>query len=206
MIRINVNAVYTKDWTVEERKNLLLETLALHYIQPERIGLYTLYETDFFTAPASTKYHAAYEGGLFDHSMNVLMVLLYFRKIGLVAFQRPESPFIVALFHDTTKLSLYKKDYTGKYIHNEQYLSFGVHGYDSAHKTERYTMLSDEEWCCIRYHMGAYETDCWDDYDRAIKEFPSVLWTHTADMVASKLLERDEPNEISDNASQTSNQ
>ena len=49
--------------------------------------------------------------------------------------------------------------------------------------------LTEEELLCIRYHMGAYEKEAWDQYDMAIKKYPNVLWTHHADMIASKLLE-----------------
>lgn len=49
--------------------------------------------------------------------------------------------------------------------------------------------LTIEEIYCIRYHMGAYETDNWKQYDLAIRQFENVLWTHTADMYASKVLD-----------------
>lgn len=49
--------------------------------------------------------------------------------------------------------------------------------------------LTEEEELCIRYHMGAYETDDWDGFDKAIRKFPNVLFTHTADMYASKCME-----------------
>lgn len=47
--------------------------------------------------------------------------------------------------------------------------------------------LTEEEVLCIRYHMGAYETKDWAGFDLAIKKYPNVLYTHTADMLASKL-------------------
>lgn len=53
----------------------------------------------------------------------------------------------------------------------------------------QYRIKELEERLCIRYHMGAYETSDWDEYDQAIRKFPNVLWTHTADMLASKLME-----------------
>jgi hypothetical protein len=49
--------------------------------------------------------------------------------------------------------------------------------------------LTEEELLCIRFHMGAYETGDWSSYDIAIRKFPNVLFTHTADMFASKILE-----------------
>ena len=47
--------------------------------------------------------------------------------------------------------------------------------------------LTEEEVFCIRYHMGAYEKEEWDYFDKAIRKYPNVLWTHTADMLASKI-------------------
>ena len=39
---------------------------------------------------------------------------------------------------------------------------------------------------CIRYHMGAFiDKEQWNDYTRAVEQYPNVLWTHTADMIAS---------------------
>jgi len=48
--------------------------------------------------------------------------------------------------------------------------------------------LTEEEILCIRYHMGAYNCDDWEGYDKAIRKYPNVLFTHTADMYASKVL------------------
>lgn len=46
--------------------------------------------------------------------------------------------------------------------------------------------LTDEEIMCIRYHMGAFtDKSEWNDYTRAVRNYPNVLWTHQADMLAS---------------------
>ena len=48
------------------------------------------------------------------------------------------------------------------------------------------TILTDEEIMCIRYHMGAFtDKSEWNDYTRAVRNYPNVLWTHQADMLAS---------------------
>lgn len=57
----------------------------------------------FFTAPASTKYHGAYEGGLFEHSLNVTNSLVELTKQNSLAWGRPESPYIIGMFHDIRK-------------------------------------------------------------------------------------------------------
>ena len=50
--------------------------------------------------------------------------------------------------------------------------------------------LTDEEIMCIRYHMGAYESEkIWSNLGQAIRRYPNILWTHTADMLASQILE-----------------
>lgn len=139
----------------------------------------------FTTAPASTKYHGAREGGLYDHSLAVTENLLGFtRDIGL-EWQRSESPYIVGMFHDLCKIDAYEKTEDG-YERNEDQLIKG-HGDKSVMLLSQFMTLTEEEILCIRYHMGAYETDNWKQFDLAIKKYPNVLFTHTADMLASKL-------------------
>jgi len=169
----------------------------------ERVGIYNrimvgvdaIDEMDldalgFFDAPASTKYHGNYEGGLFDHSLEVTKALVDLtEKLGLT-WSRPESPYIVGMYHDICKCDLYYWDIeTNSYKFNEECILPG-HGDKSVIVTQKYISLTDEEIACIRWHMGAYETDTklWNYYGRAIEEYPNVLYTHTADMVASKIL------------------
>lgn len=148
-----------------------------------------LLDQDFFTAPASTKYHGAYEGGLFDHSYTVAKTLVELTdKLGLT-WSRPESPYIVGMYHDLCKCDLYKYDIeTDKYIYSDEGILDG-HGFKSVIIAQRYIQLTEEEIACIRWHMGAFETDTklWNYYGKAIEKYPNVLWTHTADMIASKI-------------------
>lgn len=54
----------------------------------------------------------------------------------------------------------------------------------------QHIQLTDEEIMCIRYHMGAYEgSEIWNNLGQAIRKYPNILWTHTADIVASQVLE-----------------
>lgn len=158
----------------------------------------------FFTAPASTKYHGAYEGGLFDHCVAVTNALEDFSLCMGLNWQREESPFIVGMFHDLCKCDQYRlkekpeiiRDGLGaevilgeeqpEYEYNDKTVLKG-HGTKSILILSQYITLTEEEMLCIRYHMGAYETDDWDGFDRAIRKYPNVLWTHTADMYASKV-------------------
>lgn len=48
--------------------------------------------------------------------------------------------------------------------------------------------LTEEEKACIMYHMGAFvDSKEWEFYSRAVKKYPNVLYTHTADMIASQI-------------------
>lgn len=163
----------------------------------------------FFTAPASTKYHGAFEGGLFEHSRNVTQILVTLTADNGLAWQRPESPYIIGMFHDLCKIDLYRHPEfsivlhtmnangheeireadTSKWEHNPNTLLKG-HGDKSVMLLSQYLQLTLEEILCIRYHMGAFvDRDEWADYTRAIHRFDTVLWTHHADMIASHILE-----------------
>ena len=143
----------------------------------------------FFTAPASINHHGAYEGGLFDHSLAVAKSLVELtEKLGL-NWVTQQSARIVGMYHDLWKCDNYVKDIeTNKYIFNPDIIIPG-HGDKSVIIAQKYIELTDEEIACIRWHMGAYETDTkmWDYYGRAIEKYPNVLFTHTADMIASKI-------------------
>ena len=153
----------------------------------------------FMTAPASTKYHGNYPGGLFDHSYAMANTLFELTTNNNLVWQRPESPLIVGLFHDLCKCDQYIKvlgnsdtpdiQYTSSYHYeyNSKLLLKG-HGDKSVMILSQFMRLTEEEVLCIRYHMGAYEKDDWEGFDLAIRKFPTVLWTHTADMIASKVI------------------
>lgn len=146
----------------------------------------------FFTAPASTKYHGAHEGGLYQHSASVMKFLVQLTKDNNLYWQDERSPYIVGMFHDLCKIDQYKAtDYTVVpknpilYQYNTDTLLKG-HGEKSVMLLSQFYRLTEEEICCIRYHMGAFTpTEEWNDYTRAIHAYPNVLWTHHADMLAS---------------------
>lgn len=165
-----------------------------------------LTESRFFAAPASTKYHGAYEGGLFDHSYNVTSVLVTLSHNNNLEWQRPESPYIIGMFHDICKQDQYRHPITGtlyggsvkepiydpfEWEYDPDTLLKG-HGDKSVMLLSQYLQLTMEEILCIRYHMGAFvDQKGWNGYTRAIHECPNVLWTHTADMIAAHILEID---------------
>lgn len=144
-----------------------------------------LIRKDFFSSPASVNYHGEYEGGLFDHSICVARSLVDLTQKLNLSWQNPRSPYIVGMFHDLCKCDFYEEDYEG-YAYSDS-KAFPGHGAKSVMELSTLMQLTEEEVYCIRYHMGAYEKDEWEYYDRAIRKYPNVLWTHTADMVASKV-------------------
>lgn len=168
---------------------------------PENI-INTLREKGFFTAPASAEHHGNYEGGLFDHSVSVAHTLEELTIRNALIWKRPESPLIVGMFHDICKMDKYKRKiigWTGRGgcgktpIYGEEYeytddTLYKGHGDKSVIVLSSLFSLTPEEAACIRYHMGAFtDRGEWNYYTRAIQEFPNVLWTHHADMIASHI-------------------
>lgn len=160
-----------------------------------------LTDNGFFTAPASTKYHGAYEGGLYDHSKAVAMTLSDLTGRLSLRWERPESPLIIGMFHDLCKIDAYTEvvddegviyfgeDEAGNrqtHFEHAQPLLKG-HGEKSIMLLSQFITLTREEVLCIRFHMGAYIREDWDGFGGAITENVNVLYTHTADMIASKV-------------------
>ena len=184
--------------TEKERFDLCMST-KLGDILSKEFKTYLL-ANGFFTAPASTKYHGSYEGGLFDHSFEVAQTLWELTKANGLVWERPESPLIVGMFHDLCKMDAYTVE-PGQTIRNgdaELFLDTGTHyeynkntllkghGDKSVMKLASLMKLTEEEVACIRYHMGAFtDREEWSDYTRAVHTYPNVLWTHHADMIAS---------------------
>ena len=149
-----------------------------------------LKEQGFFAKPAAIKHHGNYQGGLFDHSLMVTQSLTNMTNAMDIKWQNPRSPFVVGMFHDLCKVD----DYTFKYEDSGKFFEYNNdkilngHGDKSLIMLSQFLKLTEEEILCIRYHMGAYQTDDWTSYDKAIRKYQTVLWTHTADMYASKVL------------------
>lgn len=176
--------------TDKERLDLMMATNLSEIVKED--FLKWLAENGFFTAPASTKYHGNYEGGLFDHSFMVMNLLVELSAANGLKWKRPASPFLVGMFHDLCKIDQYRTPYTmgepTRYEYNPNTMYKG-HGDKSIILLSQFTTLTDEETACIRYHMGAFtEKEEWRDYTRAVHAFPNVLWTHQADMLASHVV------------------
>lgn len=151
----------------------------------------------FFTAPASTKYHGAHEGGLFQHSAAVMKALVGLTESCHLDWQNERSPYIVGMFHDLCKIDQYRNTsygltLDGQPLHNPCEWEYNPHtllkghGEKSVMLLSQFYTLTEEEILCIRYHMGAFtQKEEWNDYTGAIHAYPNVLWTHQADMLAS---------------------
>lgn len=156
--------------------------------------------TDFFTAPASTRFHAAYEGGLLQHSLNVYNVLI--AKHYDPAADDLESFTIVSLLHDLCKAGFYTVSYRNAknadgawekvpYYSVEDQFPYG-HGEKSVYLIERFMRLKTEEAVAIRWHMGGF-----DDSARAgsfalahaYEKYPLAVKLHLADLEATYLHE-----------------
>ena len=160
-----------------------------------------LEEVGYYTAPASMKHHASYEGSLFDHSLQVTHELIMLTdKLGL-KWQRKESPAVVGMLHDVCKMDDYVIQQEvvsvdqgggpvygpGQAVWNEEALWPG-HGDKSLIMLMGHIDLTVDEKLCIRYHMGAFtDSKEWKYYTEAVKRCPNVLYTHTADMIATKI-------------------
>lgn len=180
--------------TDKERLDLMMATNLSEIVKED--FLKWLAENGFFTAPASTKHHGNYEGGLFDHSFMVMNLLVELSAANGLKWKRPASPFLVGMFHDLCKIDQYRIDNSTPYTVGEptQYeynpnTMYKGHGDKSIILLSQFTTLTDEETACIRYHMGAFtEKEEWRDYTHAVHAFPNVLWTHQADMLASHVV------------------
>ena len=149
----------------------------------ERDGVQSLLEwlesTDFYTAPASTKYHGAYAGGLLEHSLNVFR-----RLVKRCPAADMDTLTITALLHDVCKIHLYEKTEDG-YRHNEQF-PIG-HGEKSVILILRHMPLTDEEITAISWHMGAFDSraGAGRSLSQAWEKCPLALHLHLADMEAT---------------------
>lgn len=175
-----------------------------------------LESTDFFTAPASTRFHLSREGGLCEHSIHVYERLNKLYTAELSVGKNPPSQETIAicgLLHDLCKVNFYKQEKksrkTGKLYPNgkpewEDYLGYTVedqfpygHGEKSVFLIERIMRLRTEEGIAIRWHMGGYDDAvkggsyaCGTAFER----YPLAVLLHIADLEATYLDENKEEN------------
>lgn len=161
--------------------------------------------SDFFTAPASTKFHNNVPGGLLSHSLNVYDCLVSYYKserrtqlFGLSDVP-DETLAVVALLHDVCKVNVYKeskrnvKDESGvwrqvPYYEFKDELPYG-HGEKSVYVISGFMRLSREEAFAIRYHMGFSNEDDPRNVGAAFEMFPLALALSIADTEATYFVE-----------------
>lgn len=174
----------------DEREEALMEMARMDVISKDCAT--TLIADGFLSAPASTKYHGSYKGGLFDHSYNVAMALKSLTQNLNLQWEDKNSPFRVGLLHDLCKIDQYIWDAAeGRYIYFPSVL-LTEHGIKSVVLAQQLPdiHLNEEEIACITYHMGAFtDSSLWKNYTNAIHKYPNVLWTHTADCYAAHVME-----------------
>ena len=156
-------------------------------------------KTDFFTAPASSKFHSAYEGGLCEHSLNVYNALIDRYNDG----NPDESYAIVSLLHDLCKAEFYKlgsrnvkNETTGAwekvpFYSIEDKFPFG-HGEKSVFLIERFMRLKVDEAIAIRWHMGGFDDAARGGsfaINNAFEKYPLLVKLHIADIEATYLME-----------------
>ena len=161
--------------------------------------------SDFFTAPASTRFHGAYKGGLAEHSLNVYECLKDYlarprvqQTYGLLVSD--ETIAVCALLHDLCKINCYKPGVRN--VKNEQGVWYQVptyefedklpygHGEKSVYIITGFMRLSREEAFAIRYHMGFAGAEDTRNVGNAFERFPLAFALSTADMEATYFLER----------------
>ena len=170
--------------------------------------------SDFFTAPASTQFHLACQGGLLQHSLNVYDALdaeLHWQaepgggESGLytvcgrpVARILRDSAIIMGLLHDLCKTNFYtvemrNRKIDGKWVQVPAYtiddkVPYG-HGEKSVMMIEQFMRLRPEERYAIRWHMGFSDAADIRTVGQAIEKYPAVWALHDADIKASKFME-----------------
>ncbi len=163
-----------------------------------------LLSSDFFTAPASTKFHSAYEGGLAEHSLKV-----YNRFLKMIISEygdnytnviSNESIAIIGLLHDVCKVNCYKVDYRNvkdengnwtkqPYYTFDEELPYG-HGEKSVYIISSFVKLTREEAIAINWHMGGFDARVRNggaSLSDAYYKFPIAAIFNSADTLSTYL-------------------
>ncbi|CDA72752.1 putative uncharacterized protein [Ruminococcus sp. CAG:579] len=160
--------------------------------------------SDFFIAPASTRYHGAYEGGLCEHSLHVYDCLCSYLERERVKEQygleyTEESIAIASLLHDLCKINLYRVSYRNAkneqgvwekvpYYEYHDMLPYG-HGEKSVYIVSGFMRLTRDEAMAIRWHMGFSGEENTNTIGKALELYPLALATHIADMESTFYIE-----------------
>lgn len=156
-----------------------------------------LEESDFYTAPASSRFHGSHPGGLLEHSINVYNELQRLLAAYPEVQCTKETAAIIALFHDICKVNMYvpekrnRKNDQGIWEQYDAYridekFKFGGHGSKSVFLLQQFIKLTPEEAVAINNHMGAYDND---HVGSSFEAFPLAFLLHAADGAATYIVE-----------------
>lgn len=164
--------------------------------------------SDFFTAPASARYHLSHDGGLVEHSLNVYDCFNDYvsrsRAKEIYGLEPSEETVaVVSLLHDICKINTYArttrnvKDSNGVWQQVPSYefndaMPYG-HGEKSVYIINGYMKLSREEAFAIRYHMGFANAEDIRNVSAAFGMYPLALALSVADMEATFCVESNVP-------------
>ncbi len=203
----------------EDCKKKLLEILgSVKRDGMDAVVKYLTKQSDFMTAPASTKYHESRESGLLRHSLNVYGELMILYAAAVKENKVPydegvkDSIAIVALLHDICKANYYevgsknvkqlaangKEEWVKvpfyKTKDDATYYAVGNdHGYDSVIKLQQLGLkLNKDELSAIAFHMGNFENKA---TGKAYERSPLALLLHVADLMATYIDEIPDPDE-----------
>ena len=168
---------------------------------------YLEHKSDFFTSPASARFHGSYPGGLCEHSVNVYRCLEAYlerervRELYGLDYS-PETVALVSLLHDVCKIGCYRagtrnvKGPDGKWqsvptFFYEDNLPYG-HGEKSVYILSGFLRLTREEAMAIRWHMGFSGDEDKRLVGQAFQQYPLAFALSVADMEATYFLEKDE--------------
>ncbi len=153
--------------------------------------------SDFYTAPASTRFHGSRENGLLEHSLKVYEILDEKIKHAPIEIKTPEESIrIIALLHDICKTNYYSVDYRNAknelgvwekvpYYKINDTIPYG-HGEKSVMMISEFIKLTNEEKYAIRWHMGYTEPkELYSTIGLAYIKYPIALLTHEADLEAT---------------------
>ena len=206
MMQNNEAKVLTPE-QIENNKQQIID-IYRNYVKREgsdKLLDYLINNSDFFTAPASTRFHGAYDGGLAQHSLNVYNCFKAYLERDRVRElynlnASDETIAVCALLHDICKVNVYtrgtrnvKNEETGQWekvptFFFDDGLPYG-HGEKSVYMITGFMRLTREEAFAIRYHMGFSGEENANNVGKAFEMFPLAFALSTADMEATYFLD-----------------
>ena len=205
---------------LEANKNRFIEILSSVNRKGVDEMIEYLKDSDFFIAPASTKYHCNFLGGLCKHSLNVYDNIVALNNLYNLNINA-DSLVLVSLLHDVSKVNFYEEYFQNKKLYSPQGSKYdeggrydwvsvksykikepelrmvsGEHGFNSYMIIKNYINLSDEEITAIvNHHLGMDNGYCFKDMNEVCDRYPIVTLLHLADMCSVYFTENKTYNE-----------